>query len=184
MPDPEHIFGPPAGDAGDPPSDVLPLAWIACPVCAADLTSLPRVARFCHHCGSPVSISKLARQQLLHRPKPCPPAGPLFSRPRWLFNLWCACTDSDPETTSFIRRSKVLLAYGKSMFNLGWRYEHAVGARRNLHEAARCYWKAARLGDPLAAGRLGRETVADPDGDETLPVATSHPAPAPVAANP
>lgn len=48
----------------------------------------------------------------------------------------------------------MLLAYGKSMFNLGWRYEHAVGARRNLNEAARCYGKAARMGDASAAARL------------------------------
>jgi TPR repeat protein len=47
-----------------------------------------------------------------------------------------------------------LLAYGKSLFNLGWRYEHAIGARRNLTEAARCYWKAARLGDASAVGRI------------------------------
>jgi TPR repeat protein len=64
-----------------------------------------------------------------------------------------------------------LLAYGKSMFNLGWRYEHALGARRNLSEAARCYWKAARLGDPEAAGRLAQEPLTPPD----------HPAPSPAS---
>ena len=50
----------------------------------------------------------------------------------------------------------MLVAYAKSMFGLGWRYEHAVGSRRNLAEAARCYGKAARLGDRSAARRLGQ----------------------------
>jgi TPR repeat protein len=38
-----------------------------------------------------------------------------------------------------------LLAYARALFNLGWRYETAVGSKRNLEEAARCYQKAARL---------------------------------------
>jgi TPR repeat protein len=47
----------------------------------------------------------------------------------------------------------ILLAYAKALFNLGWRYETALGSRRNLREAARCYGKAARLGDAAARAR-------------------------------
>ena len=142
------------------------------------------MARYCHRCGTPISAAKLARQPYCFPPRSCTVAGPVFSRPRWLLNLWCACTDSDAEDAAFARRSGVLLAYGKSMFNLGWRYEHAIGGRRNLTEAARCYWKAARLGDPSAAGRLGGDTSADPTSDEALPFATTHAGPVPIALNP
>jgi hypothetical protein len=60
------------------------------------------------------------------------------------------------------------MAYAKALFNLGWRYETAVGSRRNLEEAARCYWKAARLGDAGARQRL--DPVCDvPDAGAGLP---------------
>jgi len=53
----------------------------------------------------------------------------------------------------------ILLAYAKALFNLGWRYESALGSRRNLREAERCYCKAARLGDVAALSRRGQPTV-------------------------
>jgi len=53
----------------------------------------------------------------------------------------------------------ILLAYAKALFNLGWRYESALGSRRNLREAGRCYWKAARLGDVAALSRCGQPTI-------------------------
>jgi TPR repeat protein len=53
----------------------------------------------------------------------------------------------------------ILLAYGRALFNLGSRYETAVGSRRNVEEAARCYWKAARLGDAAARGRYGAASL-------------------------
>ena len=60
----------------------------------------------------------------------------------------------------------ILVAYAKALFNLGSRYEAAVGSRRNLGEAARCYWKAARLGDAAARERLAAEPA---DGRCVLP---------------
>ena len=45
---------------------------------------------------------------------------------------------------------EILIAYAKALFNLGCRYETALGSRRNLEEAARCYWKAARLSHAAA----------------------------------
>ena len=113
----------------------------ACPACRADLVLLPSTARFCSRCGEPLA----------------PPLRPGYAprAARWLWNLWCACPDADVDVPAWAGRSSVLLAFGKSMFNLGWRYEHAVGARRNLDEAERCYGKAARLGDPSAMRRFG-----------------------------
>jgi TPR repeat protein len=54
----------------------------------------------------------------------------------------------------------ILIAYGNAMFRLGWRYERAGSASRNLPEAIRCYRKSARLGNLDAMVRLA---VADGD---------------------
>ena len=148
---------------------------IRCPNCTADLTFLPTGARYCHHCGS--LLKSESRSGFADPRGALAPTGRsrrrrAFRRPQWLSNLWCACTATDGDDWAFAGRSEVLLAFGKSMFNLGWRYEHAIGARRNLDEAARCYWKAARLGDPSAVGRLGREEIdraADPATPPRLP---------------
>lgn len=39
----------------------------------------------------------------------------------------------------------ILTGYANALFRLGLRYESALGATRNVEEAARCYDKAARL---------------------------------------
>ena len=75
--------------------------------------------------------------------------------PWWLWWLWGGAPRV--QESGFADRSAMLLAYARSMFGLGWRYEHAIGSRRNLDEAARCYTKAARLGDPAAVDRLRGE---------------------------
>ena len=166
MPDPEFNHARPAASPA-------PIPRVGCPKCNADLTLLPKVARFCNRCGTALADAAFVAPVPLQCAPSAKPAGPWFCRPRWLFNLWFACVDCDtgiPHSVS-VGRSAVLLAYGKSLFNLGWRYEHAVGARRNLAEAARCYWKAARLGDPSAVGRL--------DPAQVAVRASAHPAPAP-----
>ena len=103
---------------------------VVCVKCAADVTALPEAARFCNRCGS-----SLPEQS--GRTAPAPPASAGATPP----------PPSDP-----FDPPQILLAYARALFNLGWRYETAVGSRRNLDEAARCYWKAARLGD--AGARL------------------------------
>lgn len=45
----------------------------------------------------------------------------------------------------------ILVGYARALFSLGRRYETAIGSRRNLDEAARCYAKAARLAAPSFA---------------------------------
>ena len=130
-----------------------------CPGCGADPNSLPTAARFCNRCGARLETAGAAGS-----------TAPVGICARWLMSLWCGChPDGHPVPTNLRTRSQVLLAYGKSMFNLGWRYEHAVGARRNLHEAARCYGKAARLGDPSARRRLSGESP-DNASDESSPL--------------
>lgn len=104
-----------------------------CRNCAADVTRLPPIARFCNRCGTglPPGVASRVLPELVESPGH--PAVP-FAR--------------------VLPPSLILLAYGKALFNLGFRYETAVGARRNADEAFRCYRKAARLGDPDAVGRL------------------------------
>jgi hypothetical protein len=183
MPDPEFIHARPADALGAvaATSSLPPFPRVTCRKCNADLSFLPTAARFCNRCGV-----RLSGETYSIRPGPArrggvPPSGPLFSRPRWLFNLWFACVDQackgNPSGahSAHAGRSSMLLAYGKSLFNLGWRYEHAVGARRNLTEAARCYCKAARLGDPSATGRLGPAARAPVDPAPSRP--RPHPVP-------
>jgi len=102
-----------------------------CPRCCADVSALPPVARYCNRCGFPLPTPS----SLEEVPSP-PPLPQLFSAPL------------------------ILLAYGRALFNLGWRYETAIGSRRNIEEAARCYWKAARLGDAAARERYGDAALA------------------------
>jgi hypothetical protein len=109
-----------------PPSLVFvspPAPRIFCVRCAADVTPLPPVAKFCSRCGAPLP-------EHFHRQPVAPAAVP---------------EAPVPAPSAPFRPSEILLAYARALVNLGWRYESAVGSRRNLEEAARCYWKAARL---------------------------------------
>ena len=67
-----------------------------------------------------------------------------------------AAADTAPRvsnTPQLFAQPLILLAYANALFNLGCRYETAIGSRRNLEEAARCYEKAARLGNVAARER-------------------------------
>ena len=127
-----------ADAAGPPP---LPPADVFCTRCAADVGGLPPAARFCNRCG-------FALPEGFPERRPSPQAGRPLPSP-------------DPLPPEPFRPPLILLAYAKAMFNLGDRYEHAIGSRRNLGEAARCYWKAARLGDAAARERLAARPADD-----------------------
>jgi TPR repeat protein len=58
--------------------------------------------------------------------------------------------------------TRILIGYGKAMFNLGWRYERGRGAIRNMPEAIRCYKKSAKLGNIDATVRLAVDEGAKP----------------------
>ena len=120
-------------------------ARVFCPRCTANLSALPDTARFCNRCG-------FALPERLPQP-------PVVAEG----------IDDTPDATVLpdeaYQPPLILLAYAKALFNLGNRYETAIGSRRNVEEAARCYWKAARLGDTAARERV----AARPTDPSALP---------------
>ena len=126
------LLAPPSGSHSPP---------IFCFHCAADVTALPPVARFCNRCGSDLPKWFHGKPMpSLPIPDPPIPTNPPAELPPPL----------------------ILLAYARAMFNLGCRYETAVGSQRNMQEATRCYWKAARLGDAAARERYDAHAMASP----------------------
>ena len=132
--------------AGEPP--VPPHAASThcafCPRCTANLAALPPSANFCNRCGLP-----LPRQVI-------EPAGAPQGD--------AAAAIASPPADEPFQTPLILLAYARALFNLGNRYETAIGSRRNLDEAARCYWKAARLGDAAARQRVDADRPGEGTG--------------------
>lgn len=122
-------------------------ARVFCPRCTANLSALPDTARFCNRCGLSLPVR-------LPHPRPAILTGGIHGP-----------SDGTVLPDDPYHPPLILLAYAKALFNLGNRYETAVGSRRNLEEAARCYWKAARLGDAAARERV----TAHPDDPGALP---------------
>ena len=128
-----------------------------CNHCDAPLSLLPDAARFCPSCGNKLNVPR----QLPAMGKCEPPvdevAPPSPGRTFWLrFPLRIVGTDMNhrPEKASQDTRTSILVGYASALFHLGWRYEMGLGASRNRAEAARCYTKAAHMGDASAAARL------------------------------
>lgn len=135
----------PAGVDGPAAPSWPATASAFCTRCTASVSLLPRTARFCSRCGLPLP-------QQVEQPEGVPQNSG-------------ADTISSPPATEPFRPPAILLAYARALFNLGNRYETAVGSRRNLQEAARCYWKAARLGDGAARERVETQ----PEHGDALP---------------
>src|SRR5688500_5275645 len=102
------------GGLSAPPSGILSPP-VFCSHCAADVTALPPAARFCNRCGSDLPHRHPSRSGAL---PPIPDAPVQINPP------------AEPPPL-------ILLAYARAMFNLGCRYETAVGSHRNMQEAAR-----------------------------------------------
>jgi hypothetical protein len=148
---------------------------VFCSHCNTDLTDLPFGARYCRHCGVrlPFPAARIAPRE------PYGPGGTLPAEGQFNWRFWWWGGAPRVQQSRPGDRTSMLLAYAKSMFGLGWRYEHAVGSRRNFNEAARCYWKAARLGNPSALSRFNLPTT---DGDSDLAGSQAVPnQPAPLA---
>lgn len=156
MVEPRAFEGDATGGKGPPPLPPFPhaVAPVFCVRCSSDVARLPPTARFCSRCGLPlpdhVHRTAAAAAHATVPPMPVP-------------------------AEERIPPPAILLAYARALFNLGCRYEMAVGSRRNLEEAARCYWKAARLGDAAAACRFAREVL-------DVPVLPYRPPPLPPSA--
>lgn len=114
--------------------------------CGESISQLPPTAKFCPHCGG-----SLAALSVLPQRSFCSWIIPLREFQRFLRGLLPHPAEEysgDPD------RTKVVIGYGNALFNLGWRYERGLGARRNLPEAVRCYSKSSKLGNADATVRL------------------------------
>jgi predicted RNA-binding Zn-ribbon protein involved in translation (DUF1610 family) len=106
----------------------------SCAKCEFDLAELPQSARYCPHCGFDL-IEQAAQPR---------PVLPLVG--------------------SRYTRSPLVRAFAGAIYRLGARYEANLGVRANRHEAIRCYQKAAKLGNELAADRLTAQDPSTPSG--------------------
>jgi TPR repeat protein len=62
----------------------------------------------------------------------------------------------------FARLTDMVVGYANAMCRLGWRYEVGPAGTRNPREAARCYFKSARLGNSEARERLQAQDLTTP----------------------
>ena len=136
-----------------------------CLRCSTDLTRLPEWARYCPKCGldthqsPPAAILSYATV----------PGGGDDRFMGWehLRELAAPQIPAAREISAIHEPTSVMLTgYSNAMYNLGQRYETGLGAAKNPREAARCYVKAARLGNFWALARLavqylGREHAND-----------------------
>jgi TPR repeat protein len=143
-------------DAGPAAGPVAALTYPHCSRCHADLTHCVFSARFCPRCGHTLSA--------LGEASPFPPAPPAL--PLRALTL---------EPRESIDTHALILGYANAMFRLGWRYENGHGTCRNAHEAVRCYFKAAKLGNTSARARLTSQGA--PDADTAPPAETADHAP-------
>jgi hypothetical protein len=149
-------------------TELLPqdVAQPACSRCQTDLAHVASAARFCPRCGLNL----------------CPPSGvapvpvvPLLPSEEFARTAHARVEDwirlrekLDAEVTTPVvptalaptppispeSRSLIVLGFSNAMYRLGWRYETGNGTGRNRDEAVRCYFKAAKLGNPAALARL------------------------------
>jgi hypothetical protein len=177
----------------DPASALRPPPKLDCRRCQADLLRLPPSARFCPKCGFTLKDLGVARTA----PTGARPAyerddvSPLDLLAPWpRVQHWCAtllklppplpAAADDPDSLGAAPVSPMVQGYATALYNLGYRYEHSAGARSNPEEAVRCYFKAARLGNPQAVARLTPDTndsAAGPHagGPQELPADAGHP---------
>ena len=157
----EETAIPEAGPAEQPVAAVP----ARCLRCSADLSRLPDWARYCPRCGLDTHQSPPAAI-LFYATAPAGGNDRFFG---WehLRELAAPHPSPVPDPSEIRAHTSVMLTgYSNAMYNLGHRYETGLGAARNAREAARCYVKAARLGNfwalaRLAAQYLGRETRHD-----------------------
>jgi Sel1 repeat len=157
--------------AGLFPHDAQP----ACPRCQTDLSHVAPAARFCPRCGlnlcPPSGVPPVPVVPLL-------PSEELARTARSRVEDWMRLRDrldgapavvAPTPPMSAESRSLIVLGYSNAMYRLGWRYETGNGTGRNADEAVRCYFKAAKLGNPAALARLAPRCADDPAPPPPLP---------------
>lgn len=168
-----------------------PVSACRCRRCQLDLGGQNALARFCPRCGYAVVP---AAEAPAHGAPPGPAAraqsvdAATLRLSHWLrqsAERRTAAAPADAAAPSSLpapaaagpgaAHSLMLLGYSNAMYRLGWRYETGSGTVRNPDEAVRCYFKAARLGNPAALRRL------TPAADNKKPMT---PPPAPPARRP
>jgi TPR repeat protein len=182
MSDPADLAaGDTTGDTSAPaPVMSDPVAHPDCPRCKAALGRLAAVARFCPRCGfglaeisdsNPPPSAAEAAAEPPEEPatSSAPPQHPGARTAAWLQlrethgakgrrPAGAAASTPSPAGDS---HSLMLLGYANAMYRLGWRYETGLGMGRNTEEAIRCYFKAAKLGNPAALARLAPQCLND-----------------------
>lgn len=154
--------------AGLLPSEAQP----ACPRCQTDLSRLTASARFCPRCGlnlcPPSGVPPVPVVPLL-------PSEEVALMARSRVENWVRLRERLDEAPAVITpisaesRSLIVLGYSNAMYRLGWRYETGNGTGRNPDEAVRCYFKAAKLGNPAALARLAPKCAPDEPSPPPLP---------------
>jgi TPR repeat protein len=127
----------------------------SCPSCNFALAARSQLARFCPQCGTP-----LARGDF--HPAEFVPFARRFDAVQSAAANWIMLRDRRGEKPAAMgpisfAHPLMLLGYANAMYRLGWRYETGDGTGRNVDEAIRCYFKAAKLGNPAALSRLAPE---------------------------
>lgn len=142
-----------------------------CSRCQADLDRLSLTARFCPRCGltlkpptEPLASVTIAATPSANASAVTPPElPPVPTNPAASAAAWLRIRQAGPAAKAVgptysvpgtDTHSAMLLGYANAMYRLGWRYETGQGTGRNVEEAIRCYFKAAKLGNPAALARL------------------------------
>jgi TPR repeat protein len=158
-----------------------PASGRRCPRCQADLDRLSLSARFCPRCGlglgtpgpaGPFSSTPIATSVPPALPPFAAPAGPaVLPNPAASAAAWLRIRQGGPAGVSHRVdiHSAMLLGYANAMYRLGRRYEIGHGTGRNVEEAIRCYFKAAKLGNPAALARLAPQCAGGDAADEPTP---------------
>lgn len=139
------------GDAPAPGGDAAHLR--RCPGCQADLDGVPNAAKFCPRCGTDLHHANDAVNSTPASTSPLPADA---------FAGTNAADPTRPVLPPIAVRTPILRGFASALYRLGRRYEGGLGSRYNPAEAERCYFKAAKLGNPAALARLHRSA----DGDE------------------
>lgn len=155
----------------------------ACPRCQTDLSHVASAARYCPRCGlnlcppsgiPPVPVVPLLPSEEFARTANARVEDWIRLREQLDAELASRTTGAptalaptppiSPES-----RSLIVLGYSNAMYRLGWRYETGNGTARNTDEAVRCYFKAAKLGNPAAVARLAPRCAEDESTPPPLP---------------